>query len=1292
MIRALVNRTGKGDSISKKNGYKPFFLFISIGSAYFLFARLGLLLATVNGSSSPVWPATGISILCLYYFGIRFAPAIAIGALCANFLSGTPIFVSSGIALGNAAEGIAGAWILTRFLQRRAHFAFHYDALVSILASVLPALISATFGNFALASSGIIAWTNAGSSWITWFVGDALGALFFVPIACFAPDKKSLSVQLGNLLRSPWGIVSLAAAVSLTTLAFRLPAGHSLAFGLILTLYPGALRRDPLSTIFAALCVAAVAILETKNGVGPFQYGDLNTKLINLQLFLSTFAITAVTLPGLLRVDNRRVPLITLVAGWAIATSVFFAFKKSEANKDQQHFQILVDNLRVAIETRVAFYEDALRAGVSLFRASDYVSALEWHEFQKTLGVYRRYPGVNGIGVIFPVKPINLKSFQQDLQLKEVPDFEVHWLDQPSSHSSQDHYIITYIEPKIGNEAAIGLDIASEPKRKAAADLARDTGRAAISAPVELVQDAKRGAAFLMLFPIYAKDFDGNATPEERRAAFRSWVYSPFIAEKFFFEATIGHADEIAFTVRDGESDLYKSPSKNVIDHGAKSHMQLIIGQRRLDFLIQETSGFVNSQNVIGAWVAFWSGIVVLLTTGVIVVLQNASSEAKLLVTSRTAELSRVEKANRLAAAASKAGFFYVNPLTDEVRYSDEARQILGLNLTNDRHLDRAAMFKAIDPEHVETVRTTMQNFFLGKTETATLEYRLNSPLHGHIWIRSVMNATERDPEGLPSSIVGFCQDVTDIKSASERVAKSERQLKFALEGSSDGIWDWDIKASEIYFSSQLAETFGSPSTIKLQTPTDMQAVVHPDDFARTEASITAHLTGQTEIHESQARLKLKDGSWKWFLTRGKISERDLDGTPTRMTGVHIDISRLKATEKLLEDSRNELVKATQAKSQFFATMSHEIRTPLNGILGMANLLADTKLDEEQKKFTDVLVTSGKALFAVVNDVLDFSRMDAGKTQLERAPFSLAQLTRSQIDLLRPEADKHGITLQADIEPDLNVNRMGDPGRIAQLMLNLLNNAIKFTPQGSVTIKLRSAGAAPMVRVEVIDTGIGLSEDQIGILFEPFVQADGSTSRKYGGTGLGLSICKRLCELMGGRIGVISSLGSGSTFWFELPLDLAERPVTTLTKDSQAHSASELSAFHILVAEDNEPNQILIRKLLQKIGCACTIVNNGKDVLTALKSQTFDAILMDCQMPEQDGYETTRRIRAGETPNATIPIIALTANAMIDDERACLAAGMDAFLTKPIARAKLAEMLKNHLIKPGPPPQSETPS
>jgi CheY-like chemotaxis protein/anti-sigma regulatory factor (Ser/Thr protein kinase) len=377
-----------------------------------------------------------------------------------------------------------------------------------------------------------------------------------------------------------------------------------------------------------------------------------------------------------------------------------------------------------------------------------------------------------------------------------------------------------------------------------------------------------------------------------------------------------------------------------------------------------------------------------------------------------------------------------------------------------------------------------------------------------------------------------------------------------------------------------------------------------------------------------------------------------------------------------LEEARDAALASSRAKSQFLATVSHEIRTPLNGVLGMTNLLAYTPLSNEQQSYLKTIQSSGEVLRRVIDDVLDFSRIEAGKLTITPLALEVVSAIQDVVSLFEGRAQEKGVALGLDFGGLDSLHVYADPARVKQVVANLIANAIKFTERGAVQVicrLVRETKTAVLLRVEIVDSGIGISPDRVEAIFEGFTQADNSMVRRYGGSGLGLTISKRLTDLMGGKIGVESQPGVGSRFWVELPLSRINAAAKKITAESDV----SLEGLKVLLAEDNDINVEVAKRMIELLGCVVDVAANGKEAIEMCEQTEYRMILMDVQMPEMDGLVATREIRRREQDaGGHIPIIALTATAFAEDKKACEDAGMDSFLSKPFKREDLERALK----------------
>jgi PAS domain S-box-containing protein len=534
--------------------------------------------------------------------------------------------------------------------------------------------------------------------------------------------------------------------------------------------------------------------------------------------------------------------------------------------------------------------------------------------------------------------------------------------------------------------------------------------------------------------------------------------------------------------------------------------------------------------------------------------------------------------------------------------------------------------------------------------------------------------------DGIFSGGILMREDITARKMSEEAVRQSEERLALALEVTNDGLWDWDCVSGSAYFSPHYYSMLGYEPGEFEASYASWRSLVHPDDVLDVEDEVSRHVASG-QVFEIEFRMKSKSGQWQWIMARGRVVEKDERGHAVRMVGTHMDVTARKNAEYAALRAKEAAEAANKAKSEFLANMSHEIRTPLNGIMGMLQLLQTTSLNHEQLEYSVMAVQSTSRLTSLLSDILDLSRVEAGKMPIRPEVFDLRKKLHQSLDLFASIALQSGVELRHHFDDTLPQHVIGDPIRLQQVLTNLIGNAFKFTQRGFVSVEAYPLPARNenQLRIffEVSDTGCGIPDEALGLLFEPFSQVSQGYTRQYQGAGLGLSICKRLVGLMGGNMAISSEVGVGTSIYFCVTLD---RALELPTQDSSAQTKIALRPRKILVAEDDEVNLFAVRNLLTKNGHEVVTAHNGHEVLERIMEQDFDLVLMDIQMPKMDGIEATRRIRATEqaTGKKPVPIIAMTAYAMNGDREKLLDKGMDGYVSKPFNVKTLTELIKEN--------------
>ncbi|MEY2552007.1 MAG: two-component system, sensor histidine kinase and response regulator [Verrucomicrobiota bacterium] len=673
------------------------------------------------------------------------------------------------------------------------------------------------------------------------------------------------------------------------------------------------------------------------------------------------------------------------------------------------------------------------------------------------------------------------------------------------------------------------------------------------------------------------------------------------------------------------------------------------------------------------------------------------------------AELRESRAHLQLALQASNIGPWDWDLTTNQVLFSREWKQQLGY-AENEITSDLSEFTSRLHPDDAERISATLELCMADATKEYDVEFRMRHKDGSYRWIHT-RGLLHYDTAGRPVRMLGCHLDITDRRHAEEelRGAKIAATLRagaerynFLADTVPQIIWTARPDGRTDYYNKAWFDYTGL--TLEETKDWGWGAVVHPDDLPACIDRWTLSCTTGNDYEIEYRFKRASDGSYRWHLGRA-LPMRDELGEIVQWVGTCTDIDDAKRSKEKLQIANDELglrvrertselhaakeaaETANRSKSEFLANMSHEIRTPMNGVIGMTSLLLDTSLTEQQQEFAKTIQFSGEALLIILNDILDFSKIEAGKLDLEIADIDLGHMMGGALELLMGTAKSKSLALHGSIDPDVPTALRGDGGRLRQVLINLIGNAIKFTPSGEVTLRIsvdRQTEETASLRFRITDSGIGINSETQARLFHAFTQADGSTTRRYGGTGLGLAICKQLVEKMHGDIGVESSAGAGSTFWFTVELPKQSKDIAAIApadtkmrlsglQTEADRSGHSLQPRRALIAEDNAVNRFIATAQLKKLGYAVDSVTNGLEALEAFGRIPYDIILMDCQMPELDGYETARRLRnqGGHYPY----IIAMTANAMQGDRELCLAAGMDNYISKPTRVADLKAAL-----------------
>lgn len=902
---------------------------------------------------------------------------------------------------------------------------------------------------------------------------------------------------------------------------------------------------------FSGLVTFAMSVITLLGYLQIFKYNyDITPAAFHAGMAFALMGIWAV----LFSISTRTIKSI----GWNIISlaililmlSVTFLAWKGVSNSVNDRADLLFNNLveqnKRALINRMNSYEEGLLGGAGFFAGSTHVSRAEWRQYVETIDVRNRYPGINGIGYISHVDKHKLQDLI-DLENKDYPGFNI----KPKG-DFEHYYVIRYIEPVEINVEAVGLNIGFEKNRYAAILKAIETGRAALTQRILLVQDATKNPGFLLLLPMYKKNHD-LSTIENRHKAFNGFIYAPFVGKNFLDDLTSSQGRSINIQVYDGkvikeDHLIFANDINSAHKPLFKKSITIDMEQQPWTIVYTSTVGFEKSVQSTEPQLILISGSVLsLMLFGLMYVISQMYNRAN-----RLAESMNYELSNTLQELQT-----VLNTMVDAIITLDDQGNIKSFN---------PAAEKMFDYLHHEVLNK---------------------------------NASFLIPVGEdPRVLLNKGGEITAVRKSGE---------KFVMEL---GVGRYQVEGKR-------------------------RVVCICRDISERKQS------------EKEMRLYAKKMEWQ---------------------------------NNELMKAREEAELANKLKSEFLATMSHEIRTPMNGIIGMAELLLETELNPKQQMHAKTVLSSADALLQIINDILDFSKIEAGKLELEPIEFNLRQVCEEAADLLANRAKERPVELVLRYRPNIDEIVIGDPGRIRQIVLNLLSNAFKFTKEGYILLDIEqfSDFNEPnkiKLKVSISDTGIGIPEEVQKVIFEKFAQADNTTTRKFGGTGLGLAICQQLTKLMQGDIGVESFEGKGSTFWFTMVLGKSE----IVKEDDQ--SVNNLYQKHVLVVDDLEISQNVIYDELHNVNMRVYTSSSSEEALMLVNvaetnEKPYDIILIDYLMPGMNGVHLANQIKQNEKHSKSCLIAMANSDAGIQTEKFAQA-GFSGFVSKPIHGKKLVYTISN---------------
>jgi|GEM_PF-390670 len=1124
----------------KNDQHKPLTIWkiIVFALAYFLVARIGLALATLNHAVSPFWPATGLSFGILFFGGLHFWPAVALGAFAANLTNNLSLSGSFLISIGNTLHGIVGMMILDFFLNKSDKFGLHKRTIAILSASFTGAFVSASIGSIALVAIDSASWEQFQYLWITWFTGDALGAVIFFPLilAFLSKNDKESEKKL-----SFWNLAAITTCgLFLMWLIFIRSEGSTYMFFVFPFLFWVVAATGEKGISLTAVLISIIGVYSAKFGFGVFKHGSLNSNLINLELFTLSIGLCSLMMTDLKKNYPLKQPGLVLFISWLLAALFFFGSYLKSAHESEKHFTQIVGTVEPIVEAKLNLYFSALQSGTGLFAASETVERNEWKSFLSHGDFQSKLPGTDGLGVVFKIKRKSLDEFILKTKKDGAPDFHYHLLpdltalEKQKAVLNEDLYIVTFIEPRETNELKIGLDLASEETRRTGAELARDLGTPTITEKIVLVDDPEKGPAFLLYYPLYTK----GATPkniDERRERIQGWIYTPLKAKPFFDSIFNENTyKEIVFKVTDRNGKLLaSSPEFENVPSADELKSSLRVGNRLFQFTFRRSPLFYSSLDAFSSWAGAFASVISLLIGFFIVSLQNVKRSAILLAEQKTADLKASEELWKYAIQGAGDCAWDWDISSGYFKFSESFKDILGYEETEyPGGLEGWLSF--VHPDDREKVSEGIRAHFQ-ELKPFKVEKRVRTKNGSYKWVLTRGNVVSRDEQKAPLRMIGTLTDIASFKEAEHELERQRSRLQAVYDSSSDALLLWQHDRL-IDCNSRALDIFGHESKEEFLSmhPADFSPPLQPDGSDTRTKSVyfinRAYETGRVQFEWLHKR---KSG--EVFPAEVTLTVFNYDGEKCIHSSVR-DITERKQTESSLNAQREKLVAAAKMSSlgEMAGGIAHEINNPLAIIIGKISQLKRRIENQNEQNLKaeleslSVIETTAKRIASIIKGLSSFSR-NAEKDNMEK--LEVLPLIMDTLELSKERYRFNSVELKINILLKEKTYIMGRPSQLLQVLINLLNNAydaVEVLDERWVLVTVSLEGQ--MCRIAVTDSGPGIPPHLIEKIMTPFF-----TTKKVGkGTGLGLSISKSLIEEHNGKL-YYDSKNPHTSFIIEVP-------------------------------------------------------------------------------------------------------------------------------------------------------------